>query len=48
MVEAELDSGAAVAAKDVAKTRREIADTVLQLAARNEIELRSEEGGEAT
>lgn len=47
MVEAELDSGAAVAAKDVAKARREIADTVLQLAARNEIELRSEEGGEA-
>lgn len=47
MVEAELESGAAVSPRDVNKARREIADTVLQLASRSEIELPSENDGEA-
>jgi flagellar motor switch protein FliG len=43
MVEAELDSGATPPRKDIDQARRDIANMVLQLAAANEIELRSED-----
>lgn len=43
MVEAELDGGAQVSQRDIAKARRDLAEIVLQLATRGEIELRGEE-----
>lgn len=46
MVEAELDGGATASKKDIDQARREIANMVLQLAAANEIELRSDDQGE--
>ena len=39
LVEGELSSGASAPARDVAKARKAIADIVLGMAARNEIEL---------
>ena len=39
LVESELDDGAAVSPRDVAKARRMIADLVLEMAQRNEIEI---------
>ena len=47
MVEAELDGGASASPRDVARARRELADLVLQLAARGEIELREDESAAA-
>lgn len=44
MVEAELNGGAQAAQRDIAKARRDLAEIVLQLAARGEIELREDEG----
>lgn len=43
MVEAELDGGAQASQRDIVKARRDIAEIVLQLAARGEIALREEE-----
>jgi hypothetical protein len=40
LVEGELASGASAPARDIAKARKAIADIVLGMASRNEIELR--------
>lgn len=47
LVEGELASGASAPARDVAKARKAIADIVLGMAARNEIELGAPPGEEA-
>jgi flagellar motor switch protein FliG len=42
MVEAELNTGGPAQQRDVLKARRAIADTVLEMAERNEIEINSD------
>jgi flagellar motor switch protein FliG len=47
LVESELSSGASAPARDVAKARKAIADIVLNMASRNEIELSAPTADEA-